>query len=50
MLVQRKGTEDLYALKSIRKEDIIKKEQIEHMKTERKILERVTYFNLIYKK
>lgn len=42
MLVQKKGTEDLYALKSIRKEDIIQKDQIEHTKAERKILEYVS--------
>lgn len=42
MLVQKKGTNDLYALKSIRKEDIIQKDQIEHAKAERKILEFVT--------
>ena len=41
MLVQKNGTDDLYALKSIRKEDIIQKDQIEHTKTERKILEYV---------
>ena len=41
MLVQKKGTEDLFAMKSIRKEDIIQKDQIEHTKTERKILEYV---------
>lgn len=43
MLVQKKGTDDLYALKSIRKEDIIQKDQIEHTKTERKILEYVIF-------
>ena len=41
MLVQKKGTDDHYALKSIRKEDIIQKDQIEHTKAERKILEYV---------
>ena len=41
MLVERKETKELYALKSIRKKDIIEKDQIEHMKTERRILEYV---------
>ena len=39
MLVQKKDTEEIFALKSIRKEDIIDKDQIEHTKTERRILE-----------
>jgi hypothetical protein len=39
MLTQKKGSNDLFALKSIRKEDIIKKGQIENTLTERKILE-----------
>lgn len=39
MLVEKKDTGKIYALKSIRKEDIIDKDQIEHTKTERVILE-----------
>lgn len=41
MLVKKKGTDDLYAMKSLRKQDIIQKDQIEHTKTERKVLENV---------
>lgn len=44
MLVEKKDTKELYALKSIRKKDIIEKDQIEHMKTERRILEYVLIF------
>jgi len=39
MLVEKKDTKEVFALKSIRKEDIIDKDQIEHTKTERIILE-----------
>ena len=49
MLVQKRGTDDLYAMKSIRKEDIIQKDQIEHTKTERKILEYVFFFQKFQK-
>jgi len=38
MLVQKKDTKELFALKSLRKDEIIDKEQIEHIKTEREIL------------
>lgn len=44
MLVAKKDTEEIYAMKSIRKEDIIEKDQVEHTKTERRILE---YVNLV---
>ena len=40
MLVEKKDTRQLYALKSIHKEDIIDKDQIEHTKTERYVLEK----------
>jgi len=40
MLVQKKDTEQVYALKSMHKEDIIGKDQIEHTKTERYALEK----------
>ncbi|KAL4427052.1 hypothetical protein ABPG74_001007 [Tetrahymena malaccensis] len=43
MLCQKKDTQELFAIKSIRKEDIIEREQIEHTKTERKILEQVNF-------
>lgn len=51
MLVEKKDTKKIYALKSIRKEDIIDKDQIEHTKTERVILEHCNnnfLVNLIY--
>ncbi len=41
MLVEKKDTKELYALKSIHKECIIEKEQVEHTKTERFVLENV---------
>ena len=41
MLVEKKDTGDIYAIKSIRKEDIIEKDQIEHTKTEKQILQEV---------
>ena len=41
MLVELKGTKEIYAMKSLRKEDLIDKDQIEHTKTEKKILETV---------
>lgn len=49
MLVEKKDTKELYALKSIRKKDIIEKDQIEHMKTERRILEYVPIFKFKFK-
>jgi serum/glucocorticoid-regulated kinase 2 len=33
LLVEKKGTKDLFAMKSIFKDDIIKKDQLEHTKT-----------------
>ncbi|KRX10725.1 Protein kinase-like domain [Pseudocohnilembus persalinus] len=51
MLVEKKDTKEVFALKSIRKEDIIDKDQIEHTKTERVILEHCNsnfLVNLIY--
>ncbi len=39
MLVQKKDDGEYFALKSLRKDEIIDKEQIEHTKNERKILE-----------
>lgn len=35
MLVEKKDTKEIYAMKSIRKEDISDPEQLEHTKTER---------------
>ena len=39
--MEKKDDKQVYALKSLRKEDIIDKEQVEHTKTERFVLERV---------
>lgn len=41
MLVEKKDTSQLFAMKSLRKEEIIEKNQVEHTKTERRILEYV---------
>ncbi len=40
MLVQKKDTKQVFALKSMHKEEIIDKDQIEHTKTERFVLEK----------
>lgn len=51
MLVEKKDTKELFALRSLRKEDIIEKDQVEHAKTEKMILEHVNHpfiVNLIY--
>ena len=39
MLCEKKDNKELYAIKSLRKEDIISRDHIEYLKTERKILE-----------
>lgn len=39
MLVEKRDTKKLYAMKSLHKEDIINAEQVEHIKTERHVLE-----------
>lgn len=41
MLVEKKDDKKIYAMKSMRKEDLIDKEQVEHTKTERYVLEKV---------
>jgi len=41
MLVEKKDTKQIFAIKSIHKEAIIEKDQLEHTKTERYILEKV---------
>ena len=46
MLVEKKGTEEIYAIKSIRKEDVIDKDQVEHTMTEKLILQEVKFNNL----
>ena len=40
MLVEKKDTRQVYAIKSMHKEDIIDKDQIEHTKCERFVLEK----------
>ena len=45
MLVEKRDTGQVLAMKSLRKEEIIEKDQIEHTKTERRILEYVDYIN-----
>ena len=39
MLCEKKDTKEIFAIKSLRKEDIISRDHIEYLKTERKILE-----------
>ena len=41
MLVEKKDTKEIFAMKSLRKEDLIDKDQVEHTKTEKRILETV---------
>ena len=48
MLVEKKDNKQVYAIKSLRKEDIIDKEQVEHTKTERYVLEKVTMTPITY--
>ncbi len=51
MLVEKKDTKEIYALKSLRKDEVIDKEQIEHTKTEKMILEHANHpflVNLLY--
>jgi serum/glucocorticoid-regulated kinase 2 len=43
MLVEKKDTKEIFAIKSLRKEELIDKEQIEHTKTEKVILETVNH-------
>ena len=49
--VEKKDTKEIYALKSLRKEELIDKDQVEHTKTEKMILEHVNHpflVNLAY--
>ncbi len=39
MLCEKKNTNEIYAIKSLKKEDIIARDHQEYLKTERKILE-----------
>ena len=43
LLVEKKNTKELFAMKSLNKDDIIKKDQVEHTKTEKMILEHVNH-------
>lgn len=43
MLVQRKGEDKVYAMKMLRKEHVLKRNQTEHTKTERSVLEAVAH-------
>lgn len=43
MLVRHKGGEGVYAMKMLRKENVIKRNQVEHTKTERNVLEAVSH-------
>ena len=44
MLVEKKDTKEIFAMRSLRKEDLIDKDQVEHTKTEKRILETVNPF------
>ena len=41
MLCEKKDSKKVFAVKSLRKEDIIAKDQLDYIKTERKILEQI---------
>ncbi|CAD8206083.1 unnamed protein product [Paramecium octaurelia] len=43
MLCEKKDTKEIFAIKSLRKEDIISRDHIEYLKTERKILEQTQH-------
>ena len=43
MMVEKKSTKEIFALKSLRKEEVIENDQLEHTKTEKMILEHVNY-------
>jgi len=43
MLVEKKDTQKIYALKSLRKKDIVDRGQIEHTKTEKHVLQNVKH-------
>jgi len=42
-LVNEKGTDSYFAMKELRKDVLKKKNQVEHTKTERRILERIKH-------
>jgi len=43
MLVKKKDTNKLYAMKALKKADIIRRNQVEHTMTERRILENIRH-------
>lgn len=43
MLVKKKDTQELFALKSMKKAELVEKDQLEHTKTEKMILEHVNH-------
>ena len=43
MLVQKKDTKNLYAMKSLRKDALLEREQIEHTKTEKMIMQHINH-------
>lgn len=47
LLVEKKNTKELFAMKSINKEDIIKKDQLEHTKTEKMVLSHINHPYLV---
>jgi len=47
MLVEKKDTKKLYALKSLRKNVIIEKGQVEHTQTEKEVLQNVHHPYLV---
>lgn len=44
-LAQKKDTKEYFAIKALRKEELIDKDQIEHTKTEKMVLEHVNVQN-----
>lgn len=43
MMCEKKDTKDLYAIKSLKKEQLMDKNQVEHTRTERKLLEKFDF-------
>jgi len=43
MLVKKKDTSEMFALKSMKKAELVAKDQVEHTKTEKMILEHVNH-------
>lgn len=47
MMCEKKDTKELFAIKSLRKEHILDKNQVEHTRAERKLLEEIDHPFLI---